>query len=179
MEELWPQWLSDEEVRRLPVTREAYRERMKQIKAEALRTLRDRIFRNPEFEDDIRVFGSTVEEWMNQPYRHGAYKNEMLLHIGEVLQKARYLGWKIETEAKQKRGVLRSHLFEIRVLGDRSWIIVHEGSDGTMKLYSISDGEKVLEGVKKGSDLISSFWGYNPGLEIKPLPYCKYTSKLR
>lgn len=50
----------------------------------------------------------------------------------------------------EKRGVLRSHLFGIRVLGDRSWIIVHEMKDGTMKLYSISDSDKVLRGVKKG-----------------------------
>lgn len=42
-----------------------------------------------------------------------------------------------------------SHVFEIDLKGEKSWIIVREDITGKAVLYSISDSDKVLTGIKK------------------------------
>ena len=42
-----------------------------------------------------------------------------------------------------------SHVFEIELNGEKSWIIVREDITGNAVLYSISDSDKVLTGIKK------------------------------
>ncbi len=145
IDENYPEYV---EVGELPQTIEQYRIRRKQIKAQAMRTLRSIPLRNPEFDKEIEVTGGGIDEFLNQPHNHGAYKNEMLLRIGEVLEKAEYKGW--STFKNDKKPELRkSHIFEIRIQGEPSWIIVREYKDGNILLHSISDKPTVLEGIKK------------------------------
>lgn len=44
------------------------------------------------------------------------------------------------------------HLFEIKIEGENSWIIVRELLDGTVNLHSISDSEDILKILMKKTD---------------------------
>lgn len=46
-----------------------------------------------------------------------------------------------------------SHVFEIELNGEKSWIIVREDITGNAVLYSISDSDKVLTGIKRSSPI--------------------------
>ena len=52
---------------------------------------------------------------------------------------AKYVG-DTSDEGKHK-GVSRNHLFEIKICGDKSTIIVHEMEWGEFHIHSISDGK--------------------------------------
>jgi hypothetical protein len=44
------------------------------------------------------------------------------------------------------------HLFEITIHGEKSWVIVRELIDGSVKLHSVSDSDNILKYLsnKKG-----------------------------
>lgn len=125
-----------------------YATRLKEIKVKAA-VLKQKILYAGTFEKGIHVTGRGIKEWLNQPHRHYAYKNEMLLRIGEVLKDARYVGF-----GKDKHDpTARAHLFEVDIMGDKSWIIVRELKDGTVSLHSISDSENILNLLKEKTEL--------------------------
>ena len=83
---------------------------------------------------------SRIKEWLNQPHQHYAEKNELILDIEAVFKDAVYKGYgpdKHDRDAKM-------HLFEITILGDKSWIIVRETFNGVTTLHSISDSPSIL-----------------------------------
>ena len=63
------------------------------------------------------------------------------------MRHAKYMG--AVPDFKGVPGLKRSHIFEIRILGDKSWIVVRETTDGQILFHSISDSSRVLEGIKK------------------------------
>ncbi|MDR0937979.1 MAG: phage head morphogenesis protein [Mediterranea sp.] len=123
--------------------KEILKARRKEIMAEA-KKMREEIFRNPDFDRDIHLTGKGIDEWLNQPHKFIVEKNEMLLNIKDVLEKARYLG------GGQDKNDLKAtaHLFETLVGGEKSWIIVKEYRQGEVNLYSISDSKDILNILK-------------------------------
>ena len=123
-----------------------YTTRVKELRQLA-KPLRGTTLHNEEFGRDISLNMRGIKEYLNQPHEHYVHKNELLLKIPEVMRKAKYLG-----EVPNFKGIpklKKSHIFEIRILGDKSWIVVREGDDGSIWFYSISDSPKILEGIKK------------------------------
>ena len=113
--------------------------RRKEIQKEAA-VLKETVLTNPDFGNEIQVTMKGIKEWLNQPHQFYAQKNEMLLTIKEVLQKAKYLGY-----GPDKHDVnVKAHLFEIDLEGEKSWIIAREYLNGEINLHSISDSEKIL-----------------------------------
>ena len=53
----------------------------------------------------------------------------MLLYIDDVLKQSKYLGHK--QDCSTKPGSKWVHLFETKIQGDKSWIVVKEYQDGT------------------------------------------------
>ena len=51
------------------------------------------MFNNPYFKRAIKITGSGIDEWLNQPHKHYIEKNELLLNIVEVIEKSTYLGF--------------------------------------------------------------------------------------
>ena len=70
----------------------------------------------------------------------------MILHIDAVLGESKYLG--VGNDKSTKPGSKWIHLFEIKIRGDKSWIIVKEYEDGNKMLYSITDGADILKALK-------------------------------
>ncbi|NPD91687.1 phage minor head protein [Xylanibacter muris] len=120
---------------------------IKDIKKKARLTLQGSSLSHPDFNGKIAISRRSIDEWTNQPHIHYAEKNRMLLYIDEVLKQSSYLGHKQDKSTKP--GSKWVHIFETRIQGDRSWIVVKEYQDGTKILYSISDGESILIGLKE------------------------------
>lgn len=107
--------------------------------------LKDKVLKNEQFGKDIRVSGTNIKEWLNQPHKWIVEKNRMLLDIENVIAEAPYLG---NGPDKHDPDITR-HLFETTLHNEKSWIIVRELIDGSVKLHSISDSEDILQYITK------------------------------
>lgn len=143
LDEIFPDYA---DVKVVPRHTEEYTARVKVLRRLA-GPLREKPLTNSEFGRSIEVTMRGIKEYLNQPHAHYAHKNELLLNMREVMRRARYMG--AVPNFKEVPGLKRSHIFEIRILGDRSWIVVRETTDGQILFYSISDSPRILEGVKK------------------------------
>ena len=114
------------------------------IQKESERLL-DEPLSNEAFGKPISLSRKGIKEWINQPHMHYMEKNEMLLSIGEVMKSARYVG----SGPDRHNASITMHLFEVRIKGDKSWIVVREMNDGTARLHSISDNGRILDFIKK------------------------------
>ena len=125
-----------------PLT-ERLRQRRKEIREEA-KILTEQTFQHPQIKEPIKIYGSGIKEWLNQPHKHIVEKNEMLLNIGEVLKNAEYKG------CNTYKGHV-SHIFETTLMGKKTWIVVTEHQGRGLVIHSISDNADVLIGLKKPS----------------------------
>jgi hypothetical protein len=117
--------------------------RRKEIKKIALSSLRNSepiIHKKADLK--ISITGGGIEEFLNQPHKHYAEKNEMLLDIRFVLEHSDYLG------VSSLHGKT-SHVFETELCGEKTWLIVNEVRGRGLALYSISDSDRVSSGIKK------------------------------
>ncbi len=101
---------------------------------------------NPGFHRAVSMSGKSVKEFLNQPHRHYREKNELLTDIKRVFGSANYLGVNPKYSAQ---GVRHSHILEIELCGEKSWLVVREYSDGTLRLYSCSDNPTIATGLQK------------------------------
>lgn len=104
-----------------------------------------RTYRHEAYSKEIHITKKGVKEWLNQPHCHYAEKNELILDIDGLLKGAHYVGSGLDKKDK----TVTVHLFEVTILGDKSWVIVREHQDGIANLYSISDSQKIVEYVTK------------------------------
>lgn len=96
-------------------------------------------FKNESFPHDVTITNTKIKEWLNQPHEHIAEKNELLLNLKEVFANAKYIG--ATKDSGKHEGIKLNHLFEIKIKGDKSTIIVHETKWDTFVIHSISDNE--------------------------------------
>ena len=113
----------------------------------AARPLQGTKIGNQAFPHEIQVSGNSIKEWTNQPHKHFKEKNRMLLDIGRVMEGSKYKG--AVANHKNVPGLLRSHLFEIALKGESSWIIVREYAWGDFILHSIADSERIAGFLKE------------------------------
>ena len=123
---------------------EAVRARRKEIREEA-QSLISHIFIHPEFKKEARISNTGIKEWINQPHKHYAEKNELLLKLKEVFPTTHYDGW-IKGKNNPK---IKVHLFGTEISGDKSWILVREHPNGQILFYSVSDSENITTGIIK------------------------------
>ena len=126
--------------------RSLLRERAKEIRKEA-EYLKEAPLTNSGFKHEVKVYGTSIKEWLNQPHEQYKEKNELLLSVPKLFTNAEYLGY--GEDAKKRKDVVCSHVFETSIKGKKSWILVHEMKWGEYVLHSISDSDKVTIGLKK------------------------------
>ena len=94
----------------------------------------------------INFTNTGIKEFLNQPHKYYENKNDLIKDIHSVIKNSEYKG---KTDYhKNNKGILYSHIFEIKLNGEKSWIIARESTNGDINFYSISDNKKVLGGVK-------------------------------
>lgn len=71
----------------------------------------------------------------------------MLLDIKKVMKNAKYLG--AVGNHKGVPGLEQSHIFQVLLKDEPSWIIVREYAWGEFTLHSIADSEKIAGSIKK------------------------------
>lgn len=93
---------------------------------------------NPDFGREVKITGTSIKEWTNQPHKFFRLKNLMLLDIEDIFWNAEYYG--LGGNPKNKIDVKESHLFRVFINGQASTVIVREYKNNSCVLHSISDG---------------------------------------
>ena len=113
------------------------RQRRKEIRNKAKTLLIGQVLSHPYFPHDIYINVSGIKEWLNQPHKYYAEKNEALLNLPELLSKAEYLDSVVDPKGRDY--VVASHLFKTKIAEDDSWIIVNETIWNEFLIHSVSD----------------------------------------
>ena len=111
--------------------------RRKIIKEEAKALLFGQVLSHPYFPHDIYINMSGIKEWLNQPHKHYAEKNEALLNLPQLLYESEYVNAVLDPKGRKHIAV--SHLFQTKIERDNSWIIISETIWGEFLVHSISD----------------------------------------
>ncbi|MBK7097574.1 MAG: hypothetical protein IPH58_03390 [Sphingobacteriales bacterium] len=118
----------------------------KDTKKWAKTNLRKTLFQHTDL-GQIKLTGGSIEEFSNQPFYAPGLKRIVLENLQSFLNNAEYKG----TRETRKGFITHSHILEIEVDNTKSWLVVRENKIGEKVLYSISDKEAILIGLKKES----------------------------
>ena len=135
-------------IREMAKNEEEVRIRRKEIFKEARKSIQGTTIKHKDLHKDISISRNSIKEFLNQPHKYRKEKNELLLDIRKVISESDYRG---VSEPYMKKQDFDSHIFEVIVGGEKSWIIVREYNDGEVLLHSISDNENVTKGIKKAT----------------------------
>ena len=119
------------------------KQRRKEIRELAKTLLVGQVLSHPYFPHDIYINMSGIKEWLNQPHKHYAEKNEALLKLPELLMQADYLGTK--ADPKGRSFIRNGHIFKTFIADDPSWIIISETIWGECTIHSISDNYPYID----------------------------------
>ena len=125
------------------------KQRRKAIREHAKSILIGQVLSHPYFPHDVYINMSGIKEWLNQPHKHYAKKNEALLFLPQLLSEAEYLG--AVPDPKRREYILASHLFKTTIEDSDSWIVVNETIWNEFLIHSISDN--IPEERNKEQDL--------------------------
>ena len=142
-----PQWMYDNRKYVKLKNRElseVVRARRKEIRKEA-KKLTNQTFTVPGFEKQLSISNKGIKEWINQPHKHYAEKNELLLDLKDILKHSTYMGQGID----RHNASIPIYLFETSIKGDKSWIIAREIRGEGVLVYSISDSEEILKALSR------------------------------
>lgn len=108
----------------------------------ALENIRGKTVRNPGIKEEINISRRGIKEFLNQNHDDYLVKNEMIRHIEDILSKAEYMGETIY-------GGKTSKIFKTKLKGRDNYIITNYDIDHNLFLYSITESDKVLNGINK------------------------------
>lgn len=150
-----PYYKAPEEAKRVieQMREEQEKDYIKQRRKEIRQIMSDRLndsLSNAEFDKPVKLSGKTVKEFLNQPHKHYREKNELLLDIKRVFKEASYLGVNPTYVAQNLK---YSHIFEIELCKEKSWLVVREYSNGSIVVYSCSDNPAIASGLIKKEKL--------------------------
>lgn len=112
--------------------------RLKAFKAKAKEMWQGKTFR-----DEVTITNKGIKEWLNQPHKHKADKDKAIFQIDDLLSNAEYKGWAVDIHNSS----LKSRIYEVKIGGDPSYIIVREFAWGR-QLHSITDSNNILKYIK-------------------------------
>jgi len=121
--------------------------RVKSLRNWAKENIQQTTIHHNQLNRNIEFTGKGLKEYLNQPHKHYYEKNELIKDISNILKNSKYLG--SNKYVKRNPMILNSHVFEIEIKGEKSWLIVREDKANNLSFYSISDNEKVLKGLKR------------------------------
>ena len=112
----------------------------------AKENLKERTVTPKNFGMQILFTTKGIKEYINQPHKHYLAKNELIKFMPEILENAEYIG---KAKKDESGYIVASHIFEIAIKDDKSWLIARENLEGVVTFYGISDSKNVLLGIKK------------------------------
>jgi len=108
----------------------------------AKENLKGKNVKHKELKNKINFSMHGVKEYLNQPHEFYDIKNMMLKDIKNILKNSEYKG------VTHHKGRM-SHIFEIEIKEKKNYLIANENDNGEIFLYSITDSDKILSGIKK------------------------------
>jgi hypothetical protein len=124
------------------VLKETHKLVRNEIQNWAKENLKEESVKHNELKQKIKFSISGIKEYLNQPHEFYDIKNIMLKDMKTILKNSEYKG---VTRYNNKV----SHIFEIEIKGRKSYLIANEDTGGKIFLYSITESDKVLIGIKK------------------------------
>ena len=136
--EEFAEWLlGDGKIERDSISIQYSKDRTKELQNWAKQSLLNGSFSHKDFPVRVKMTGKSIKEFLNQPHKFKKEKNELIKNIGAIFAGSDYKGY---TEYHKDNPMIKySHVFEIELKGEKSWIIVREDITGN----------KVLTGIKK------------------------------
>ena len=120
----------------------ALKEQRTEIKKWAKENLIGKTITHAGVDGEIYFSNKGINEALNQPHKYILEKNEAIKDIVSIIKKSEYMG---VTRYKERM----SHIFEIFINNEKSYIIANEYKGKGIIFYSISDSDKVLKGIRK------------------------------
>lgn len=124
------------------VFKQTFKKQRKEIKEFAIKHLKNKVVNHNKISKPITFSTTGIKEALNQPHKHIIEKNEAIYSIDKLIESSKYKG---VVNHKNRT----SHIFEIKINNENSYIIVNEYEGKGLIFYSISDSNKVLKGIKK------------------------------
>ncbi len=85
----------------------------------------------------IKITASGIKEFLNQPHEQYFEKNELVKDLPDLIRNAGYL--KTIPYHKDNKYIKAAHIYEVKIKGRNSYLIVRENMDGESMFHSISD----------------------------------------
>ena len=108
----------------------------------AKENLKEEVVKREDLGLSIHFSSRGIKEFENQNHDHYLEKNELIRFIPSILNDAKYIGF---SSFKNRR----TYLFVCTIKAEKNYIVTHLEDDGFLYLHSITNKEKVLEGVQK------------------------------
>jgi hypothetical protein len=125
----------------------ANKTRIRELRDWAQKNLAQKIVVHDVFGRPITFSMGGIKEYLNQPHKHYQEKNELIKDMENVLSKSSYMGH--APCHSDNTLLISSHIFEIKILNEPSWLIARENISGEIYFYSISDNKSVLNWIIK------------------------------
>lgn len=109
------------------------------MSSDSAREYKSNLFAKP-----LMLYKRSIKEWLNQPHYAFSEKNELLLNLQEVLDKCTDM-IPLTVKPKHKDAVSKSFALPVAIGGKNSWVIIHEMKWGEVKIYGISDDNRIFQ----------------------------------
>ena len=100
-----------------------------------------------ELDSEIIFSKEGIKHAINKNHSSYEEKNNMILQIDVILFNAPYLG--SQPDFHNNLAIKQIHIFETYINNVINYIVLREYKDGSIRFYSISEHEKVVDGIKK------------------------------
>ncbi len=117
------------------------------LQEEALEKLKGKVITNKHSKLPVEFSKSSLKHAFNKNKDDYEDKNQIIYYLDSILEQATYLG--ITPPYHNDRNELGTHIYLIEIKGKNNYALVREFTNGSMLFYSISDSDKVLEGLEK------------------------------
>jgi SPP1 gp7 family putative phage head morphogenesis protein len=134
------------ELQKQILQKDDFKTRRKELQDKAKIELKNVEAKHNKLDKPIAFTNKGIKEYLNQPHKYYAEKNELILDMPNVIKASTYKGF---GDNIKQDNIAKVHVFETEINGDKSYLIVRENTDGVLQFYSISDSDKVLLGINK------------------------------
>lgn len=96
------------------------------------------------FSKNLTLPNKSVREWLNQPHYAFDAKNEAILELQKILKTCKRK-IKITVKPKHEHSVLQAYALPFKLENRQSYIIIHVMKWGEIKIYGISDSDRISD----------------------------------
>lgn len=129
------------------ISSDEMRKRRTEIRDVAKKAFKGKMIVHPQLPAPINITITGIKEYLNQPHKFYAEKNELALNIRNILRNSKFIGKTPYHKDNDK--ILSSYIMEVNIHNEKSWLILREDTNYRINFYSITDSPIILKHIKK------------------------------